>query len=149
MRQRWTIGIAAFLTVLPGLAAEAGMERTLPGPVPATVVEVVDGDTLRVRAHIWIGQELETAIRLTGVDTPELRGRCDSEKERARDARAFTERLTAGGTVVLTDIRTDKYGGRVDAVVHTSDGTDVASALIKAGLGRPYGGEQRSGWCEG
>lgn len=149
MRVRFAIGAAAFLVVMPGFAAQAGMERSLPGPVSATVVEVVDGDTLNVRAHIWIGQEVETAIRLTGVDTPELHGRCDSEKERAREARAFTERLTSSGTVVLTDIRTDKYGGRVDAVVHTSDGTDVASALIKAGLGRPYGGERRVGWCEG
>jgi micrococcal nuclease len=141
----WFAAVAA-LAALPALA---GPGKELAGPVPATVVEVTDGDTLVVRAHIWIGQEVETSIRLSGVDTPELHGKCDEEKARARDARDFTEKLTGGGPVFLTGIRPDKYGGRVDASVRTSDGTDLAAALIKAGLARPYGGERRKGWCEG
>ena len=36
--------------------------------VSATVVRVIDGDTLRVRAH---GKEY--TVRLTGVDTPETK----------------------------------------------------------------------------
>jgi len=140
----------ATVTATLGFAASAlavGADRGLPGPIPAAVIRVVDGDTLTVRAHIWIGQEVETNVRLQGVDTPEIRGRCDDEREGARRAREFTEKLTAAGTVVLTDVRPDKFGGRIDARVRTSDGVDVSDALIKAGLARVYGGERRSGWC--
>lgn len=129
----------------PGYAISG--EKGLAGPIVATVVRVVDGDTLIVRAHIWIGQEVETNVRLAGVDAPEMHGRCDEEKTRARDARNFTERITSAGAVLLTDIRPDKYGGRVDAKVHTAEGADVAAALIRAGLARAYDGGERGGWC--
>lgn len=146
LRPMTTMAVAAALGCAPPAFA-VGADRGLPGPIPASVVRVVDGDTLTVRAHIWIGQEVETNVRLQGVDTPELRGRCDDERTRAGLAREFTERLTAAGSVILTDVRPDKFGGRVDARVRTTDGVDVSDALIKAGLARVYAGERRSGWC--
>ena len=48
--------------------------ETLRGPIRADVIEVIDGDTLRVRARIWLGQQVEINVRLSDVDTPELRG---------------------------------------------------------------------------
>lgn len=142
-----TIVTTTSALLVSGAAFAVGVDRGLPGPIPAAVVRVVDGDTLTVRAHIWIGQEVETNVRLQGVDTPEIRGRCDDERLRAERAREFTERLTAGGSVILLDVRPDKYGGRIDARVRTSDGVDVSDALIKAGLARVYSGERRSPWC--
>ena len=46
-----TYGVAAFLTFVP--TDRAG--EMLPGPIPAEIVSVVDGDTISVRAHIWLG----------------------------------------------------------------------------------------------
>jgi micrococcal nuclease len=139
--------MTAALGLIPATASAVATDKTLPGPMPATVVRVVDGDTLTVRVHIWIGQEVETNVRVLGVDTPEIHGRCDSEKDKARQAREMTEKLTADGPVGLSDIQADKYGGRIDAVVRTSAGANLADLLIKAGLGRPYDGDQRGAWC--
>ncbi len=65
------------LLVVPLLAAlSAPMVKAaelLPGPVTATVQEVIDGDTVAVRARIWLGQAIENRVRLAGIDTPELR----------------------------------------------------------------------------
>lgn len=126
--------------------APAGASDGLPGPVPATVLRVVDGDTLRVRAEIWLDQWIEVSVRLRGVDTPELRGKCASEKAAAAKARDWLAAVAVGG-VLLHDIGPDKYASRVDARVVAADGRDLAAGLIAAGLARAYAGEKREGWC--
>ncbi len=130
------------------LAFSAGYAQDrLEGPVQAQVLRVVDGDTLHVRARIWLRQDIETMVRLTGLDTPELRGKCPEERDLARQARSFVEQRVEGRTVRLRSIAQDKYGGRVLAVVETENGEDLAQALIAAGLGRPYDGRARQPWC--
>jgi endonuclease YncB( thermonuclease family) len=120
----------------------------LPGPYAADVERVVDGDTLGVRVTIWLGQELNVLVRIRGIDAPEMRGRCNSEKERARDAAAALQGLVSGGTVVLTGIEGDKFFGRVVADVATSAGVDIATALIAGGHARAYDGGARGSWCD-
>lgn len=34
--------------------------------------------------NIWIGQYIETRVRLNGLDRPELRGKCQSEKKKPK-----------------------------------------------------------------
>lgn len=114
----------------------------------ARVLRVIDGDTIRVAISIWHDQVLTTSIRVRGVDTPEIRGKCAEERALALKAKAFTaELLPTGATVILKRIAPDKYGGRYDADVQTSDGRELAASLIHAGLARPYEGERRAGWC--
>ncbi len=72
------------------VAASADMARQndgVAGPVSASVLRVIDGDTITVRARIWIGQSVETRVRIAGVDTPELRGDCALDIELATAAR--------------------------------------------------------------
>ena len=65
-----------------------GSGETLPGPIPAEVLKVVDGDTLEVEARIWLGQGVQVSVRLRGVDTPELRAAArPSAKPRPRPRR--------------------------------------------------------------
>lgn len=130
---------------LPGWLAAAD---TVPGPVPARVVHVVDGDTLVVRAHIWLGQEVETLVRVAGVDAPELKGACARERERAQAARDYVAARTLGETVMLLGIRYEKYGGRVLAQIRLADGRDLAAVLLADGYVRAYDGRARAGWCE-
>lgn len=129
------------------LAWPAFAEERLPGPVAGEVMRVVDGDTLAIRARIWIGQEIEVLVRLRGVDAPERRARCPSERVAAERATAALAALVAGGRVVLTEIEGDKYFGRVLANVRAPDGTDVSTALVGAGYARVYDGGRRAGWC--
>ena len=64
----------------------------------ATVLEVksiYDGDTFRANIESFpavIGEHM--SIRINGIDTPELRGKCDKENQLARLAKRFNvERL--------------------------------------------------------
>ncbi len=133
------------IALLAGAMAVAG-ER-IPGPIPARVLSVIDGDTLLVRARIWLGQEVETRVRMAGVDAPELAGRCGIERDKARQARAFAIAAIGGGPVVLREIQYGKYAGRVVARVLTADGADLARLLIQRELGHAYQGGKRQGWC--
>ncbi len=121
--------------------------QSVPGPVPAKVLRVIDGDTLMVRARIWIGQEIEIKVRLAGVDAPELRGKCESERILARQARELVAARIADGEVSLHAVQYGKFAGRVLATVETSAGIDLGTALLDAGLGRPYRGRRRQSWC--
>ena len=136
-----------FAVLLAGAAAVLadGAREAIAGPIAAEVVDVVDGDTLRVRARIWLGQEVTTLVRLDGVDAPELAASCDSGRRLARRAREFVRARI--GRVALTDIQFGKYAGRVVARVALADDEDLAGALIGAGLGRPYAGGSRASWC--
>lgn len=119
----------------------------LPGPIPAEVVEVVDGDTLRVRAQIWLDQTVETRVRLTGIDAPELHNSsCDAEREAGERARTRLAQLAQSRLVVLEDIRPDKYGGRVLARVRGPNG-DLGRDMLEDGYALPYSGSNRGKWC--
>src|SRR5690348_9703714 len=61
----------------------------LAGPVTAIVDRVVDGDTIQVRAQIWLGQSLTVRVRIEGVDAPELEARCPEERRMAEKARDY------------------------------------------------------------
>ncbi|MGE4280864.1 MAG: thermonuclease family protein [Magnetospirillum sp.] len=123
-------------------------EEKLPGPIPARVIRIVDGDTVVVRARIWLGQDVETSVRLSGIDTPEKRGKCDSERQAALQAEAFTaSHATIDTLVALHDVIADKYGKRVVARIVLTDGQDLGAALIAAKLARSYDGGHKDPWC--
>ena len=146
------IVVAAALVLVGRLivpVVAAGWRDAIPGSVPALVVDVIDGDTVLVRARIWLGQEVETRVRLEGVDTPELRGKCEVARRLARAARSFVQARVGGRQVILRDIQYGKYAGRVVARIQTPDGDDLADALIAAGLGHAYDGAARASWCVG
>ncbi|NQV83845.1 MAG: thermonuclease family protein [Rhodospirillales bacterium] len=108
-----------------------------------------DGATIVVRPRIWLGQDIDTQVRLDGVDAPEIRGKCDRERRLAERARDLISSSGAAGTVVLSEIRYGKYAGRVVARVRAPGGEDFSTALLKAGLGRVYEGGRRASWCDG
>ena len=129
--------------------------------VPATVVSVYDGDTIRVEAAHWPGHTWTGSVRVLGIDTPEIRGKCPEEKAAAIAARDFVIGVV-GDRVQLHNIKLGKFAGRVLAEVKIQDRTvtvddgvvvklftqDLAQILIEQGHARPYYGGSRSGWCE-
>lgn len=144
---RAPLSLAAMLLALLAAPSAAGAREELAGPIPADIVEVIDGDTVRLRAHIWLGQEVETSVRLAGINAPELKGDCDAERKLALRARDYLATLLDGGNVSLRDIAYDKYGGRVVAQVTDAAGRDLGTALVAAGYARPYDGGKRAAWC--
>ena len=115
--------------------------------VPATVNSVYDGDTIKVSAAHWPGHTWTGSVRVLGVDTPELRGKCDEEKAAAILAREFVK-LIVGDHVLLHNLQLGKFAGRVLASVQVETGEDLAELLTEAGHARPYDGGARQGWCE-
>jgi len=68
----------------------------IPGPISAKVTKVYDGDTLTVKAYPWLGLTADIGVRLNGVDTPEIRGKCEEEKLKAIEAREFVKNIVLG-----------------------------------------------------
>lgn len=115
--------------------------------IPAELIRVIDGDTVEVRAHIWLGQSVVTRVRLQGVDAPELKARCDDELHKAEAARDVLRQFIIKNKFYLTGIKQDKYGGRVVANIVNEKGEDAGQYLLEKNLVRSYDGGRRQGWC--
>jgi micrococcal nuclease len=98
----------------------------------ATVLRVVDGDTLQVSADLGFSVHVVASIRLRGINAPEL------NTPEGRTAREFVVGLLPAGTTVrINTLKVDKFGGRFDAKVLLGD-VDVASAVLAAGHAVPF-----------
>jgi micrococcal nuclease len=134
----------AMPTPPPLVPASASPVRQL---VPAELIRVIDGDTIEVRALIWLDQFVTTRVRLRDIDAPERSARCPAEARIAEESAAALARMLVSGRLFLAEVGRDKYGGRVLARVITASGGDAGEALRMAGLARTYAGKRRDGWC--
>ena len=78
---------------------------------------------------------------------PELRARCPQEQAKAFAARDALAAMLAEGSVGISGVTLDKYGGRVVADASTHKTADVSTALLRAGHARSYQGGRRESWC--
>ncbi|GAA3440871.1 hypothetical protein Pve01_19780 [Planomonospora venezuelensis] len=131
---RLSLLAGAVLTAVPVTAVTAGPAAAAPSGLPkgvrkATVVRIVDGDTIEARLR-ESGRTVR--IRFLGPDTPEA-GRCWFE--------AATERtrmlLPVGKTAYLLrdEDRKDHYGRRL-FYVWNGEGVSVSRHLIRHGFAR-------------
>ncbi|MGH6642912.1 MAG: thermonuclease family protein [Bradyrhizobium sp.] len=114
---------------------------------PVDVIRTIDGDTFEARVHLWPGLDLNTRVRLRGIDAPELKAACPQELQMAEAASAALRGLLGEGEVMISNIGPDKYSGRVVADVATKKTGNVSTALVAAGHARSYNGGHRNGWC--
>ena len=121
------IGVAILVAGMLALITEAQFE-----PIRATVVRVIDGDTIRVRVQ---GQE--HTVRLIGVDTPETVHPTEAAQHFGAEASAYTKAALEAKTVTLeadpTGDTRDRYG-RLLRYVHL-DGQNFNARLIREGYG--------------
>ncbi len=117
---------------------------------PVLVTRIVDGDTFKATVLLADGIEvMSVSVRLRNVDTPELNGQCAYEIMRANQAKQRLEELIPVGSVIeITNVKNDKYAGRIDANVFDADNRDVGLVLINEKFGRPYSGGKRLSWCD-
>lgn len=110
----------------------------------ATVVRVIDGDTLVVDLPCDIDLVCKSiSVRAEHIDTPEIRGKCDKEKDLARQAKkVMTETFPSGDSIILKNTKRDKYF-RILANI-----PEVRDELIAKGLARDYEGGKKLGWCD-
>jgi endonuclease YncB( thermonuclease family) len=114
---------------------------------PVDVIRTIDGDTFEARVHLEPGLDLNTRVRLRGIDAPELKASCAQELRMAEAATGALRALLGEGDVMIFNIGPDKYAGRVVAEVATRRTGNVSTAMLAAGHARSYGGGHRNGWC--
>ena len=111
------------------------------------ITSIYDGDTFRANIKGYpaiVGEHM--SIRINGIDTPELRGKCDKEKQLARKAKQFTvEHLRSAKSITLKNIKRGKYF-RLIADVYI-DGVSLGEQLIKQGHAVKYIGKTKKQWC--
>lgn len=112
----------------------------------ATVVRVVDGDTMYFDIDLGFTIHFRLDVRLKGVNTPETRG---PTREAGLKSKAFVEQaLPVGALVVLNTYKAEKYGRYLAEVIYlpgakTRDeilakGTLLNKELIDKGLAVPF-----------
>ena len=113
----------------------------------AEVTSIYDGDTFRANIIGFptiVGEHM--SIRINGIDTPELRGKCPREKAQAKLAKQFTvKHLRSAKRITLKNIKRGKYF-RLIADVYV-DGVNLAEQLIKNNHAVEYQGKTKKNWC--
>lgn len=131
-------------------AVPVSAAQKLEGPFDFEVIRVMDGDTFRARVTIWLGQTVDVKIRLKGVDTPEMKGKCAAETKLAREAKSFAAKWLRQDGLRLIQIHNGTYAGRVLGTVQKANASGPANtlsaALLAQGLAKPYRG-RRATWC--
>jgi micrococcal nuclease len=122
----------------------------------ATVLKVIDGDTIELMVDLGFSVHHKIRVRLYGVNTPESRTKDLKEKELGLKAKQFTQDwLTAHKWVFVNTIpdKNDKYG-RVLARIFSSDKIEEPTTaclnldIIQSGLAREYYGVGDKTWIE-
>ena len=115
--------------------------------IVSKVISVYDGDTFRVDIDSLppiVGKNI--AIRLNGVDTPEIQGKCKYEKDLAVKARDFVRnKLANAKEIKLTKLQRGKYFRVVADVM--IDGVSLEQELLENKLAYKYTGGKKSSWC--
>lgn len=99
---------------------------------------VIDGDTF------WLEG---VKIRIADIDTPELKGRCDWEIQKAEEARDRLVLLLNEGPFDIQPIGDrdeDQYGRKLRVL--TRGGNSIGDQLVSEGLARTWTG-RREPWC--
>jgi len=129
--------------------AEAISNKNFGSVTVSEVTSIYDGDTFRVNIAEYpdlIGYRM--GIRVNGIDTPEMRGKCQQEKALARKAKQFTvEKLRAAKHIELRNMKRGKYF-RIVADVYV-DEQNLGGMLIAQDLAVAYdGGHKGKDWCQ-
>lgn len=118
-------------------------------PVSATTGYIFDGDTFAAQIKLDNGILVSVRVRILGIDSPEIHGDCETEIMAAFKARDKLGKLLPENSIVqLSNIKDDKYLGRIDANVKLSNGQDVGKIMLQEKMARKYTGGKRQKWCD-
>ena len=95
----------------------------------ATVVRVIDGDTIDVKVPLQTG---EKRLRLAGIDTPE------KGTQGAAAATDYLKILIQGSQVTIKEISVDVFGRPLVHVWRNYDGMPINRHMIETGYAKLY-----------
>jgi micrococcal nuclease len=122
----------------------------------ATVLRVVDGDTVDLMIDLGFNIHHKIRVRLYGVNTPETRTKDLAEKQMGLSAKKFTEDWISKHKWVYVNTipdKNDKYGRVLARIFSSEDIDDVKTAclnldIIESGYAREYFGVGNKTWSE-
>jgi len=117
--------------------------NTIPFIPPITrgkVIKVYDGDTITIAAKLPYPESpiYRISVRLNGIDTPEIKGHTQKEKDLAKHVRDILHAKLMYKIVELQNTNTEKYG-RLLADVYL-DGICINDWMIQQGFAVSYDG---------
>jgi len=130
-------------------------EDTVPFIAPVAkgqVIKVYDADTITIAAKLPYNSSplYRFQVRLLGVDSPEIKGKTQEEKEAAHKSQQALEAILLNKIVYLTDVSHEKYG-RILANVYISHENHtklhVNKWLLDNGYAVPYDGKTKIPYC--
>jgi endonuclease YncB( thermonuclease family) len=102
---------------------------------PARIARIKDGDTVVVDIDYGMNLRQEWDARIDGINCWEK----DTDAGKAATAFAASV-LPLGLLVTVVSLKWDKFGGRIDARIYLSDGSDFAEVMIYAGYAARWNG---------
>ncbi|MDA9302566.1 hypothetical protein N8072_01680 [bacterium] len=108
----------------------------------AALLGCYDGDTCKVRFEDTPKILEVQTLRFEGFDTPELRGKCESEKEKAKVAK----RVTIAYMTQVGKLNASGKRGKYGRLLVTAP--KLQKHLIETGHAKPYDGGTRESWCD-
>lgn len=113
----------------------------------AKVVSVYDGDTVKV--VFPLGETYyKWNCRLTGIDTPEIRTRCKTEKAHGYKVRDVLREKILNKVVTLKCGEFDKYGRLLAEIQCVGEECTVNQWLINNEYAFKYDGGTKQSWSE-
>jgi micrococcal nuclease len=146
---RWFVKKLVFIILTFSLLPSHSIAKSFGDYQGAIYVRNYDGDTITFNLlglHPIIGEKI--SIRVNGIDTPEIRGKCEKEKYDAKQAKDMvSDILKDAERITLKNMERGKYF-RIAADVFV-DGENLADMLIEAGMAVRYErGKKKHKWCE-
>ncbi len=149
-RKENNLGVALFAFTIVFFPLSVAHATTISN---VTVVSCYDADTCRIDlprsafnddwAYDLFGHNIP--IRVEGIDTPEIRGKCQKEKDLAYEARDLVRGLldNAQSITLTIDDNPKEVRGKYFRIVGRliADGVDISDLLIQKNLAVLYNGE--------
>lgn len=99
----------------------------------ATVLRIVDGDTVELNIDLGMKIFYKSLCRLSGINSPELNSPDETVRAAAISAKLYLANILLLNSVVLLDSKgLDKYG-RPLGVITTSLGVNINNAMLASG----------------
>jgi len=125
-------------------------EHTVPFVPPIQsgfVIKVYDGDTITIAAQLPYPESplYRFQVRLNGIDSPEIKGKTEKEKEAAHNSQRALEALVLHKVVQLKNQAQEKYGRILaDIYIDVPDGKlHINQWLLDKGYAIPYDGKTK------
>jgi micrococcal nuclease len=101
----------------------------------ATVIRIVDGDTVELTIDLGFTVQWKSTCRLFGINTPELISKDSALRLKALEAKQYViDRLPIGTVVHISSRQLDKYGRPLADIYYTAEMKHLNQELLDAGL---------------